>query len=86
MKPRLIAELAEPERVAYLGDEYFDPEGLALAQRAMVTLNIHCFSTREGAVAKAILDAFMVRQPICRRRARREAWRRETARNTSRIT
>jgi hypothetical protein len=61
------------DAVAYLGDEYFDPEGLALAQRAMVTLNIHCFSTREGAVAKAILDAFMVRQPICRRRARREA-------------
>jgi hypothetical protein len=61
------------DAVAYLGDEYFDPDGLALAQRAMVALNIHCFSTREGAVAKAIRDAFMVRQPICRRKARREA-------------
>jgi hypothetical protein len=61
------------DAVAYLGDEYFDPDGLALAQRAMVALNIHCFSTREGAVAMAIRDAFMVRQPICRRKTRREA-------------
>jgi hypothetical protein len=61
------------DAAAYLADEYFDPDGLALAQRALVALNIHCFSTREGAVAKAILDAFMVRQPICRRKTRREA-------------
>ena len=59
------------DAVAYLGDQYFDPDGLALARRAMVALNVHCFSTREGAVAKAILDAFMVRQPICRRKTRR---------------
>jgi len=61
------------DAVAYLGDEYFDPDGLALAQRAMVALNVQCFSTRKGPVVKAILDAFMVRQPICRRTARREA-------------
>jgi hypothetical protein len=61
------------DAVAYLGNEYFDPDGLALAECAMVALNIHCFSTREGAVAEAIRDAFMVRQPICRRKARREA-------------
>ena len=57
------------DAVAYLGDEYFDPDGLALAQRAMDALNVQCFSTRKGPVAKAILDAFMVRQPICRRTA-----------------
>lgn len=56
---------------AYLGDEYFDREGLQLAQRAMVTLNIRCFSLREGAVAKAILDAFYVRRPSCRRKSMR---------------
>lgn len=55
----------------YLGDEYFDPEGLELAQRAMVTLSIHCLSLREGAVAKAILNAFYVRQPSCRRKTMR---------------
>ena len=60
------------DTVAYLGDEYFDPDGLALAQRAMDALNVQCFSTRKGPVAKAILDAFMVRQPICRRTARRK--------------
>jgi hypothetical protein len=60
------------DAVAYLGDEYFDPDGLALAQRAMDALNVQCFSTRKGPVAKAILDAFMVRRPICRRNARRE--------------
>ena len=43
------------DAAAYLADEYFDPDGLALAQRALVALNIHCFSTREGAVAKAAL-------------------------------
>ena len=59
------------DAVTYLGDEYFDPHGLALAQRAMAALNVNCFSTREGAVAGAIRDAFMVRQPICRRKARR---------------
>ena len=59
------------DAVAYLGDQYFDPDGLPLAQRAMVALNVHCFSTREGAVAEAIRDAFMVRQPICRRKVRR---------------
>lgn len=61
------------DAVAYLGDEYFDPDGLALAQCAMGALDVHCFSVREGAVAKAIRDAFMVRQPICRRKVRREA-------------
>jgi hypothetical protein len=61
------------DAVAYVGDEYFDPDGLALAQHAMVALNVHYFSTRKGPVVKAILDAFMVRQPICRRTARREA-------------
>jgi hypothetical protein len=61
------------DAVAYLGDEYFDPDGLALAQRAMDALNVQCFSARKGPIAKAILDAFMVRQPICRRKARREA-------------
>jgi hypothetical protein len=61
------------DAVAHLGDEYFDPDGMALAERAMVALNICCFSTREGAVAEAIRDAFMARQPICRRNARREA-------------
>ena len=61
------------DAVAYLGDEYFDPDGLALAQRALVALNVQCFSTRRGPVVKAILDAFMARQPTCRRTARREA-------------
>ena len=61
------------DAVAYLGDEYFDPDGLALAQRAMDALNVQCFSARKGPIAKAILDAFMVRQPICQRKARREA-------------
>jgi hypothetical protein len=61
------------DAVAYLGDEYFDPDGLALAQRAMAALNVQCFSTRKGPVVKAILDACTVRQPICRRTARREA-------------
>jgi hypothetical protein len=61
------------DAAAYLGNEYFDSDGLALAERAMVALNVHCFSTREGAVAEAIRDAFMVQQPICRRKARREA-------------
>ena len=61
------------DAVAYLADEYFDRDGLRSAQRALVALNIHCFSTREGAVAKAILDAFMARQPICRRKTRPEA-------------
>jgi hypothetical protein len=55
----------------HLGDEYFDREGLELAQRAMVTLNIRCFSLREGAVAEAILDAFYVRGPSCRRKSMR---------------
>ena len=55
----------------YLSDEYFDPEGLELAQRAMVTLNIRCFSLREGAVAKAILDAFYVKRASCRRKSLR---------------
>lgn len=61
------------DAVSYLGDEYFDPDGLALAQRAMDTLNVRCFSTRKGPVVKGILDAFMVRQPICRRKVRRQA-------------
>ena len=61
------------DAVAYLGDEYFDPDGLALAQRAMDALNVQRFSTRKGPIAKAILDAFMARQPTCRRTARREA-------------
>jgi hypothetical protein len=61
------------DAVTYLGDEYFDLDGFVLAQRAMDALKVRCFSTREGAVAKAILDAYMVRQPICRRKARREA-------------
>ena len=61
------------DAVAYLGDEYFDPDGLALAQRALAALNAQCFSTRRGPVVKAILDAFIARQPICRRTARREA-------------
>jgi hypothetical protein len=60
------------DAVAWLGDEYFDPDGLALAQRAMAALNVYCFSTREGAVAEAIRHAFMVRQPVCRRKARRD--------------
>jgi hypothetical protein len=50
------------DAVTYLGDEYFDPGGLELAQRAMVALNVHCFSLREGVIAKVILDAFFVRQ------------------------
>ena len=61
------------DAVDYLGDEYFDPDGLTLAQRAMDALNVQCFSTRKGPVVKAILDACTVRQPICRRTARREA-------------
>jgi hypothetical protein len=59
------------DAVACLGNKYFDPDRLALAQRAMAALNVHCFSTREGAVAEAIRDALMVRQPICRRKVRR---------------
>jgi hypothetical protein len=58
--------------VTYLGDEYFDPEGLEVAQRAMVALNVHCFSLGKAAIAKAILDAFFVRQAICRRKSIRE--------------
>jgi hypothetical protein len=61
------------DAVIYLGDEYFDPDGLALAQRALDALNVRCFSTRQGPVAKAILDAFMARRPICRRKAMRDA-------------
>jgi hypothetical protein len=40
------------DAVAYFGDEYFDPDGLALAQRAMDALNVQRFSTRKGPVAR----------------------------------
>jgi hypothetical protein len=30
------------DAVDYLGDEYFDPDGLALAQRAMDALSVQC--------------------------------------------
>jgi hypothetical protein len=61
------------DAVTYLSDEYFDPEGLAAAQRAMVGLNIHCYSLGKGAVAKAIVDALFVRQTRCRRKAIRKS-------------
>ena len=60
------------DAVTYLSDEYFDPEGLAVAQRAMAALNIHCYSLGKGAIAKAIVDAFFVRQTRCRRKAIRK--------------
>ena len=60
------------DAVTYLGDEYFDPEGLEVAQRAMAALNIHCYSLGKGVVAKAIVDAFFVRQTRCRRKAIRK--------------
>jgi hypothetical protein len=61
------------DAVTYLDDEYFDPEGLAMAQRALAALNAHCFSLRKGAVAKAVLETFLVRQSNCRRKARRDS-------------
>jgi hypothetical protein len=39
------------DAVTYLGDEYFDPDGLALVRRAMDALNVRCLSTRKGPVA-----------------------------------
>jgi len=60
------------DAVIYLSDEYFDPPGLEVAQRAMVALNVHCFSLGKGAIAKAILDAFLIKQASCRRKAIRK--------------
>jgi hypothetical protein len=61
------------DAVTYLSDEYFDPEGLEVARRAMVALSIECFGLRKGAIAKTILDAFFVRQARCRRKAIRRS-------------
>jgi hypothetical protein len=60
------------DAVTYLSNEYFDPEGLEVAQRAMAALNIHCYSLGKGAIAKAIVDAFFVSQARCRRKAIRK--------------
>jgi hypothetical protein len=59
------------DAVTYLDEEYFDPKGFATAQRAMAALNVHCFSLREGPVAKAVLEAFLAKQSNCRRKVLR---------------